>query len=500
MSGLALSFAKGEEADDQALSLQPWTLRLDPPSVGRLKSKPDPTAVSVQLDRVAVDQDWKISLWSDNVSLEQGFEYTLTFQAKSAAPREITLFAASMNPPHQLLSPAATYSLTPRPTRFAFIFRPKATESAARFQISLGTSEADLDLTEIRLVRRPTPPELPELVNAPPRWTLSAPAEARARLTEDSNRLGTLGFSIEKDPSQHPWELNIHRAGYSFDQKKEYVARFRARATQNRTTEFLVLRDRAPWTLATNPELIPLTTAWQIFEIPFSPAKSEPRGMVQFNLGGSNAAVQIENFELTESRLDQEIDQFRFQRNIWNLSVNEDNKARLERPIHGGSAFKIEIEKATTLERWHIGFLYSPIRILEARDYLLRFRARAEGNRVISFRLDDSKTNNSLGLFKLISIGSSWQEVEVPFRSIGETNEGRLLFELGGSDIDVELANITLQLEPKGVISLDRTRSVLVNILAVSAAIVVVAFLVGQDFRRRRLLADEAARAGNRFF
>jgi hypothetical protein len=487
----------GEESLDQPIPIEAWTLQVPAASMGRFSKPPRPTAVGVQLDRAMPEEDWKISLWSNTFGIEIGFEYTLTFDAKSAAPRPITLFAAQSNAPYRLISSATSFDLKGNWTSYAFRFRPSASEPAGRLQISLGASEADVEMRDIKLERRAIPPTLPERANSPPLWTLSAPAETRAKVAEDRNELGTLSVEIGQDTTKNPWEMNVHRAGYTFDAGKEYVARFRARASEARQIEFLALRDRTPWTLVAAPEAIPLTTRWEDFEIPFSPIQNEPRGMVQFNLGGSAAGVQIERFDLAETKPDQDIDQFRFLRNAWSLTVAPENRAQLERPIHGGSAFRIRIDQALTLERWHINFLYSPIRIIEARNYLLRFRVRGDGDRVISVRLDDSATGNSLGVFKLIKITPSWQEVEIPFRSLGETNQARLIFELGGSDIDVELANVALRIEPRSVISLDRTRTVIVNVVAVSAAVGVVALLVGRDFRRRRRRANELAESGH---
>ncbi len=482
--------------EDESVSIAPWRLSVEAPSVGRLKGKESESTLSVQIDRVAGDNPSTIVALSEPIELDPKFEYSLSFQAKSAAPRVVDLLVLKEEPATSPLAAKGTYSLTGSWTSYLYFFRPTQSDPAGQIRFELGSSEADVDVKGFKLTRRPIAEPLAELASAPYRWSLGVPAESKAEVLEDRTLTGTVSVRISKNTSKEPWELNIHRAGYQFEAGREYLIRFRARAARSRTIEFIALRDRAPWTNVLPPEEIPITTEWQEFELPLESVEGEPRGMVQFNLGASDVDVQIEAFQVAASEVEPTIDAFRFRRSNWQVALFDKNSAKLIRPLHGGSVYRIEIDRAPTLERWHINLMYSPIRVIDARDYLIRFRVRAEGERVISFRLDETATGKNLGLLKLIPIGSSWQEIEVPFRSRAETNDARLIFELGGSDIDVELSNITLALEPPSVMNLDRTRTVLVNILAVSAAIVVVAYLVGRDFRRRKHLADQAAVTG----
>ncbi len=483
--------------EEESVSLAPWRLSVEAPSAGRLKGKESNSTLSVQIDRSGGDNPSTVVALNEPIELDPKFEYALSFQAKSAAPRTLEVMAIPKDSPTMPIAERRTYSLTGGWTSYLYFFRPSQSDPAGQIRFELGASEADVDMRGIKLTRRPIQTSLEKMTASarlPYRWTLGVPAESKAKVTEDR----TVSVRIDKNTSKEPWELNIHRAGYQFEAGREYIVRFRARASQARTVEFIALRDRAPWTYVLPPEEIPITTEWQEFEFPLESEEGEPRGMVQFNLGASDADVQIEAFQVTTSGDEPTIDAFRFRRSNWQLALYDKNRARLIRPLHGGSVYRVEIDQAPTLERWHINLMYSPIRIIDARDYLIRFRVRAEGERIVSFRLDETSTGKNLGLVKLIPIRSSWQEIEVPFRSRGDTNDARLIFELGGSDIDVELSNITLALEPPSVMNLDRTRTVLVNILAVSTAIVVVAYLVGRDFRRRKLLADQAAASGAR--
>lgn len=482
--------------EEESVALAPWRLAIDGSSAGRLKGKGSESTLSVQLDRVAGRDPSKVAAMSAPINLDSKFEYSLSFQAKSATPRQVDLLVADKESAGTTLAVKETYSLTTSWSSCLYFFRPNKNDPAGEIRIELGASDADVDLKEIKLTRRPVVASALNATSkrAPDRWTLAMPADSKGEVIEDSSK--NVSVHIDKNTSKEPWEINIHRAGYQFEAGREYLVRFRARASQARTIEFLALRDRAPWTHVFPREEISITTEWQEFEFPLESEEGEPRGMVEFILGASDADVQIEAFEVTASTMEPSVDVFRFRRRHWQLALSDQNRARLIRPQHGGSVYRVEIDQAPTLERWHINLMYSPIKIINARDYLIRFRVRAEGERVISFRLDETATGKNLGLLKLIPIGSSWQEIEIPFRSRADASDSRLIFELGGSDIDVELSNITLALEPPSVINLDRTRTVLVNVLAVSAAIAVVAYLVGRDFRRRKQLADQAAASG----
>jgi hypothetical protein len=491
--------AGGQEADEEVVSLPPWSLRLDAPSKGRLRGNSSGSAVGLQLDRVETPNADEVALFSEPVPLEPKFEYTLSFKAKASAPRPVKLAVVTNDPSALSLADPMTLELSTAWTSAIYFFRIQGAEASARIQMILGQSSASVDFKEIKLTRRPMADPVPQLAQAPPRWTLGMPPGFEGRVSQDRTKQETLSVQTNQSTPKDPWQINIVRAGYTFRAGQEYVARFRARAAQPRVVEFLARRDRAPWTMVAPPEEIPISTQWETFELPFECLADEPRGMVQFNIGQANTPLQIEGFELFELPPPENLDQFQFRRNTWRVACFEGNEAKLIRPIHGGSVLRIQIDRAPTLERWHVNLIYAPVKVADARDYVLRFRVRAEGDRVLSFRLDDSKSGESVGLFKLIPVSASWQEIEVPFRSIRESNDARLIFELGGSDIDVEVSNVTLAQAPASVMSLDRTRTFLVNILAVSAAVLVVAFLVGRDFRRRRQRAEQAAALGKRF-
>lgn len=261
--------------EEESVSLAPWRLSVEAPSAGRLKGKESNSTLSVQIDRSGGDNPSTVVALNDPIELDPKFEYSLSFQAKSAAPRTLEVMAIPKDSPTMPIEEKRTYSLTGGWTSYLYFFRPSQSDPAGQIRFELGASEADVDMRGIKLTRRPIQTNLETMTASarlPYRWTLGVPAESKAKVTEDR----TVSVRIDKNTSKEPWELNIHRAGYQFEAGREYIVRFRARASQARTVEFIALRDRAPWTYVLPPEEIPITTDWQEFEFPLESEEGEP--------------------------------------------------------------------------------------------------------------------------------------------------------------------------------------------------------------------------------
>jgi hypothetical protein len=81
--------------------------------------------------------------------------------------------------------------------------------------------------------------------------------------------------------------------------------------------------------------------------------------------------------------------------------------------------------------------------LLEGHRYRLRFRARADSAREIGFgaSLGDAPWSG-LGLYDVAALAPAWSQVEREFTATATTARARVHFDLGASDIPVELAEV----------------------------------------------------------
>ncbi len=198
--------------EEESVALAPWRLAIDGSSAGRLKGKGSESTLSVQLDRVAGRDPSKVAAMSAPINLDSKFEYSLSFQAKSATPRQVDLLVADKESAGTTLAVKETYSLTTSWSSCLYFFRPNKNDPAGEIRIELGASDADVDLKEIKLTRRPVVASALNATSkrAPDRWTLAMPADSKGEVIEDSSK--NVSVHIDKNTSKEPWEINIHRA------------------------------------------------------------------------------------------------------------------------------------------------------------------------------------------------------------------------------------------------------------------------------------------------
>lgn len=125
---------------------------------------------------------------------------------------------------------------------------------------------------------------------------------------------------------------------------------------------------------------------------------------------------------------------------------------RLE--AHGGSAAKavkttegvrIEIDKAD-LTGWHIQLNQGGLAVRAGRYYTLTFRARAEKPRRIGYNVGQAHQPwRMLGMARSVELTGTWQRFRAGFVASADDENARVNFQLGGSTVAVELADVRLR-------------------------------------------------------
>ncbi len=135
----------------------------------------------------------------------------------------------------------------------------------------------------------------------------------------------------------------------------------------------------------------------------------------------------------------------------WQLLVREGNVANLEFPLDDPEIVRIDISKAETTTLWHIQLNQPHLSVKKNHRYAVDFRARAEKPRRISFAVARAHgTWENLGLYKDAKLIPEWTPFHADFTATTDDDNARIHFDVGGSDVSVELTAVTLRSLPEG--------------------------------------------------
>jgi hypothetical protein len=135
----------------------------------------------------------------------------------------------------------------------------------------------------------------------------------------------------------------------------------------------------------------------------------------------------------------------------WRLRTYEGNIAELLFPPEHSEMVRVEIYKTKTDVPWHIQ-LNQPQHTVEADGhYAVRFRARADRPRqmVVAFA-ENHPPWMALGFRKTVQLTTEWQTFDEAFVATVADDNARIHFDLGGSNISVEVSDVVLRSLPAG--------------------------------------------------
>jgi hypothetical protein len=137
--------------------------------------------------------------------------------------------------------------------------------------------------------------------------------------------------------------------------------------------------------------------------------------------------------------------------NGYTATVQQDSATSTD----GAVSARIDIT-ASGGETWRVGLSQSGRSIVKGKSYELSFSAKSNTPRSIEVMLTkDSPNWDSYGLWRLISISSTWQEYRVSFTSKLNAVDARLLFSMGDQTGSVWLDNVQIKERPASVLRRD---------------------------------------------
>lgn len=131
----------------------------------------------------------------------------------------------------------------------------------------------------------------------------------------------------------------------------------------------------------------------------------------------------------------------------WNISVKDDNEATLISPAQSDAqgVVRVEIKKANTQTGWHIQLNLAPLKVQSRQRYSVSFRARAGNPRNVF--LGVARNHNpwtDVGLYRALLLTPEWSSFQEEFMASADDDNVRILFDIGGSKISPEFADLKL--------------------------------------------------------
>jgi len=135
----------------------------------------------------------------------------------------------------------------------------------------------------------------------------------------------------------------------------------------------------------------------------------------------------------------------------WWLHVSGGSSAQLSFPPENRDMVRVSAMKAATKTPYDIQLNFSHLKVEAGKKYTIEFRARAENPRsaFVGFARSHDPWDG-LGLYKKIDLKQDWKNFLQDFDCTGNDNNTRIHFDLGESDIPVEISFAQLLTEKGG--------------------------------------------------
>lgn len=126
-----------------------WSLIQQGGAAGGISTSGNALAVSISSGGT---EAWHLQLVKNNIPLEQGKRYRLSFSAEAGAERNITFYAGKASTPWNAYSGYNSVTITSLQTTYSFIFTmTSATDQVARLVFDLGTTTGSVNISSVKV-------------------------------------------------------------------------------------------------------------------------------------------------------------------------------------------------------------------------------------------------------------------------------------------------------------------------------------------------------------
>jgi len=309
--------------------------------------------------------------------------------------------------------------------------------------VSLGVTVGGIPLSEIIFGKdgahqvngqnhSPVQFELPK-----PSWHLNTYDENKAKLIVLPSNPNIRRVEVTQADTTTRWHIQLNYKPITVKGQEWYSLRFRARADEVRSMGVAVNQAHGPWEVLGLYRSVPLMRQWQDYKWEFLAIEDDINARINFDLGGWKIPVEIAAVRLLKLSN-------RMLR--WKLHFREGNEAGLlgipELPL----GTRVAITKSLNNNPKHIQLVQQGVNLQVNERYRIRFNARADKPRDMYVAVSQAQYPwEGLGFNQKVSLTSEWQLFDFEFVAKSTDENARLIFDLGGHNIPVDINAVLLQ-------------------------------------------------------
>lgn len=444
-------------ADSTGLSSADVSLVRHPDRSASLEFPAEPaTAVRVRFEgeEAPIAHSWTTRLVHAVGSLQAGEHVEISFEARSDAPRALTVTLNEPNPPWTVLAPARDIPVGTGWRLYSIQFVPeRSSELGGLLQFHMGTHDGAVEIRQPSWGARAAGWQESTCVSG---WFLATEPGRSAILDFPPTSDDVLRVDIGRVPlakAGNPWEVSLSHPLPAVRAHEIGELSFLARASRPVGFQALIDSGAPPWSALSSTFSLTAGQGWRRHRIVVHSPTDADHPRLVFLLGESE-----EQFEFDQARWkrgDGSIEALSFA--DWGLSSTPPRKARLNFPPdnHGeGTSVAVERESADglnaiappRLDPWTTQ-LHHPIGPLSPHQVgRLLFDARASHPRPLSIAIvDRSRPEIECVPKKTFVLGTGWRRHVLEFPVLRPSDDGELRVQVGGSDVPVTLRNLRWQ-------------------------------------------------------
>ena len=276
-------------------------------------------------------------------------------------------------------------------------------------------------------------------------WIFSTvdPAQATGSVVD-----GEYVISIT-NPGSENWHIQLIQTGLFIEQGKKYVVSFDAYASSSRNISVAFIKDwTGEWT-GYYYQTLAITSVKRTYKFEFfMNYPTDQNTKFHFDFGGSPEDVYIDNVIVDEKEITGTLVNGDFSNGMdyWLTWIS--NGASAYGSVQNGE-FVMSIDNGGS-ESYHVQLMQTDLLIEHDTNYTVSFDAYADGSRTMSMSVQKNGDPwNIYHTLSSISLTTSKQHFSSSFKMDQATDsESRILFDMGLSDVDVYIDNVSLRIEP----------------------------------------------------
>jgi len=130
----------------------------------------------------------------------------------------------------------------------------------------------------------------------------------------------------------------------------------------------------------------------------------------------------------------------------WSIETHAGSVANLEHSPAEPGRMRVTIKALPKRVPWHVKLWAAGFQITDSHRYVLSFRARSDAPRRIACAVgQNAEPWGLVGLYADVDLTAEWKGFECPFIATMKQSNARLFFDLGTSDVAIELADVVLR-------------------------------------------------------